>query len=268
MKKAVSLILVVMMLMLCLTGCGGEKDGNKIVVGASSTPHAEILESVKNVLAEQGYELSIKIYDDFVLPNTATEDEELDANYFQHTPYLESFNAENGTHLVSVGKIHYEPYGIYAGTCKSLAALPDGARIPVPNDPSNEGRALQLLAANGLIKLKENAGLTATKQDITENPHHYDIVEMEAALIPGVLDDCAVAVINGNYAIGAGLRVSQALAAESKDSEAAQTYANIVAVKEGRENDPGIKALVAALQSDAVKTFIVGKYDGSVVPSF
>ena len=202
---------------------------------ASATPHAEILEQVKDTLAEQGYDLQVKVYDDYVLPNTATEDGDLDANYFQHKPYLDDFNEKNGTHLVSVAAIHYEPYGLYAGTAKALADLKDGDKIAVPNDGTNEARALQLLAAQGLIKLRDGAGLTATKLDIVENPHNYDVVEMEAAVVPTCLDSVAVAVINGNYAINAGLKVSEALAVEDKDSEAAQTFANILVVKERSE---------------------------------
>ena len=268
MKKLVSVILAVALLSLCLAGCGAADDKKTIVVGASASPHAEILESVKSALAEQGYTLDIRVYDDYVLPNTATEDGDLDANYFQHGPYLDSFNEENGTHLVSVAPIHYEPYGLYAGTAKALADLKDGDKIAVPNDPTNEARALQLLAAQGLITVREGAGLTATKNDISENAHNYEIVEMEAAVIPNCLDSVAVAVINGNYAIGAGLKVSNALAVEDKNSEAAQTYANILVVKEGNENDEGIKALAAALQTAEVKSFIEGKYDGAVVAIF
>ena len=267
MKKFVSILTVLLLLVLSLAGCGA-KEAKTITVGASATPHAEILEQVKDVLAEQGYTLNIKVYDDYVLPNTSTEDGELDANYFQHAPYLESFNEENGTHLVSVGAIHYEPYGVYAGTAKALADLKDGDKIAVPNDPTNEARALQLLAAQGLITVKEGAGLTATKNDITENAHNYDIVEMEAAVIPSCLDSVAVAVINGNYAIGAGLKVSEALAVEDKNSEAAQTFANLLVVKEGNEQNEGVQALLKALQTDAVKEFINKTYDGSVVAIF
>ena len=265
MKKVVSLVLA-LVLLFGLTACGG--DDKTITVGASSTPHAEILEAVKEALAQEGYTLEVKVYDDYVMPNTATEDGELDANYFQHGPYLKQFNEENGTHLVSVAAVHYEPYGIYAGTAKALTELKDGARIAVPNDATNEARALQLLAAQGLITLKADAGLTATKADITANPNNYDIVEMEAALIPGVLDEYAVAVINGNYAISSGLKVSEALAVEDKNSEAAQTYANVLVVKEGKEAAPGIQALAEALKSEAAKSFIEGKYDGAVVPMF
>ena len=268
MKKIVSILSVVTLLALCLVGCGGKAETKTITIGASSTPHAEILEIVKPVLADQGYTLNIKVYDDYVMPNTACEDGELDANYFQHVPYLEQFNAENGTHLVSVAAIHYEPYGVYAGTAKALADLKDGDKIAVPNDATNEARALQLLAAQGLIELKADAGLTATKNDITANPKNFDIVEMEAALIPGVLDEYAVAVINGNYAIGAGLKVSNALAVEDKNSEAATTFANVLVVKEGNEQNEGILALAKALQSEDVRAFIEKTYDGAVVAKF
>ena len=223
---------------------------------------------MKDTLAEQGYDLQVKVYDDYVLPNTATEDGDLDANYFQHKPYLDDFNEKNGTHLVSVAAIHYEPYGLYAGTAKALADLKDGDKIAVPNDGTNEARALQLLAAQGLIKLRDGAGLTATKLDIVENPHNYDVVEMEAAVVPTCLDSVAVAVINGNYAINAGLKVSEALAVEDKDSEAAQTFANILVVKEGHEQDEAIQALAKALQTEKVKNFIAEKYDGAVIASF
>ncbi len=268
MKKILAILTAAILLTLCLTACGGTGDANTITVGASATPHAEILEKVKPVLAEQGYTLKIQVYDDYVLPNTATEDGDLDANYFQHGPYLESFNTENGTHLVSVAAVHYEPYGIYAGTAASLSALKEGDVIAVPNDPTNEARALQLLAAQGLIELKEGAGLTATKNDITANPKKFDIKEMEAAVIPTCLDSVAVAVINGNYAINAGLKVRNALAVEDKDSEAARTYANILVVKEGNENNDAIKALAEALKTETVKSFIEEKYEGAVVAMF
>lgn len=268
MKKLVSILAVVALLAICLVGCGKSDSKKAIVVGASATPHAEILEQVKSTLAEQGYDLQIKIYDDYVLPNTATESGDLDANYFQHKPYLDNFNEENNTHLVSIGAIHYEPFGLYAGTTKALANLKDGDAIAIPNDGTNEARALQLLAAQGLITLKDGVGLTATKLDIAENPHNYDIKEMEAAVIPTCLDSVAVAVINGNYAINAGLKVSDALAVEDKASEAAQTFANVLVVKEGNENSEAAQALLKALQSDTVKKFIEEKYNGAVVAIF
>lgn len=268
MKRISAILLAVALLALCAAGCGRAGDGKTLLVGASASPHAEILEAVKPVLAAQGYTLNIRVYDDYVLPNTATEDGDLDANYFQHGPYLDSFNTENGTHLVSVAPIHYEPYGLYAGTVKSLDALHDGDKIAVPNDPTNEARALQLLAAQGLITVREGAGLTATKNDISDNPHRLQIVEMEAAVIPNCLDSVAMAVINGNYAIGAGLKVCNALAVEDKNSEAAQTFANVLVVKKGNENNPAIRALAEALQTEPVRQYIDGNYDGAVIPIF
>ncbi|MBR5783498.1 MAG: MetQ/NlpA family ABC transporter substrate-binding protein [Clostridia bacterium] len=267
MKKIISIILIALVTLSLCVGCT-QKDENTIIVGASATPHAEILETVKPILEEQGYKLEIKVYDDYILPNTATEDGDLDANYFQHTPYLESFNTENGTHLTGIIAVHYEPYGIYAGTSTTLKDIPDGAAVAVPNDPTNEARALQLLADNGLITLKEGVGLAATKNDIVDNPKNLDIKEMEAAIIPGCLDSVAVAVINGNYAISAGLKVADALAVEDKNSAAAQTYANILALKEGNQDLPAIKALKEALLSDTVKEFIQTKYEGAVVAIF
>ena len=201
-----------------------------LVVGATAAPHAEILEVVKPILAEQGYDLQIQEFTDYVLPNRALEEGELDANYFQHIQYLESYNEQNGTDLVSAGEIHYEPFGIYAGKTTDLSQLPDGATVFVPNDITNEARALLLLQDQGLLTLKEGAGLEATPNDIEENPKNLEIVEMEAAMIPRTMDDCDIAIINGNYALEAGLNVSEALAAETSDSLAAQTYANVVAV--------------------------------------
>lgn len=240
----------------------------KIVVGASPAPHAEILKAANDVLKEKGYELEIKEYVDYIQPNLALESGDLDANYFQHLPYLESFNKENGTNLVSAGAIHYEPFGVYAGKTTSLDELQDGATIAVPNDTTNEARALLLLEAQGLIKLKEDAGLTATKNDIVENPKNLQLYEVEAAQLPRVIGDVDVAVINGNYAIEAGYKVSDALAVEASDSLAATTYGNVVAVRAGEENDPAIQALIDALTSDEVKAFIESTYDGAVVPLF
>ena len=240
----------------------------KIVVGASPAPHAEILKAANDVLKEKGYELEIKEYVDYIQPNLTLESGDLDANYFQHLPYLESFNKENGTNLVSAGAIHYEPFGIYAGKTTSLDELQDGATIAVPNDTTNEARALLLLEAQGLIKLKEDAGLTATKNDIVENPKNLQLYEVEAAQLPHVIGDVDVAVINGNYAIEAGYKVSDALAVEASDSLAATTYGNVVAVRAGEENDPAIQALIEALTSDEVKAFIESTYDGAVVPLF
>ena len=243
--------------------------GTTIKVAASPVPHAEILGVAKDILAEQGITLEIIEYTDYVQPNMVTESGEVDANYFQHTPYLDSFNEENGTHLVSVGAIHYEPFGLFAGKTATLDELADGAKIAVPNDTTNEARALQLLAAQGIITLKEGAGLTATKNDIAENPHNVDIVEMEAAQLPRTLADVDFAVINGNYAAEAGLNAAtDALAVEDASSEAAQTYANILVVKEGNENNPAIQALLDALQNEAVRDFIEENYQGAVVAIF
>ena len=243
----------------------------KIRVAASPTPHAEILAVAKEILAQEGIELEIVEYDDYVQPNLVVDSGELDANYFQHSPYLESFNAENGTQIVSVALIHYEPFGIYAGKCASLEELPDGAEIIVPNDGSNETRALLLLQQEGLIKLNEgiDASSNATIFDIAENPKNLKITEMDAAQLARAREDVDLAVINGNYALAAGLSaVEDALAIEDASGDAAQTYANLLGVKAGRENDPAIQALVKALQSDAVRDYINENYGGAVVPIF
>ena len=243
-----------------------ELAGTTLKVAASPTPHAEILNVAKEILAEQGIDLEVVEFSDYVQPNLVTESGEVDANYFQHTPYLDSFNEENGTHLVSVGAVHYEPFGIYPGKSDDLANIADGATIAVPNDTTNEARALQLLAAQGLITVRDGAGLTATINDITDN---LQIKEIEAAQLPRTVQDVDFAVINGNYAMEAGFSVGKdALATEDASSEAAQTYANVLVVKEGRENDPAIQALYAALTGDKVKDYINSTYDGAVVPIF
>ena len=240
-----------------------------LTVGATPNPHAEILAQVKDDLAAEGIDLVVKEYSDYVVPNTAVEEGDLDANYFQHTPYMEKFNEENGTHLVSVGKIHYEPMGIYPGLTKTLEELPDGATIAVPNDTTNEARALQLLAAQGLIELKEDAGLNATPNDITSNPKNLQFKELEAAMLPQTASEVDLSVINSNFAMEGGMNpATDSLASEDADSEAAQTFANIIAVKEGHENDPAIQALVKALQSDKVKEYIEKTYSGAVVAVF
>lgn len=240
-----------------------------LTVGATPNPHAEILAQVKDDLAAEGIDLVVKEYSDYVVPNTAVEEGDLDANYFQHTPYMEKFNEENGTHLVSVGKIHYEPMGIYPGLTKTLEELPDGATIAVPNDATNEARALQLLAAQGLIELKEDAGLNATPNDITSNPKNLQFKELEAAMLPQTASEVNLSVINSNFAMEGGMNpATDSLASEDADSEAAQTFANIIAVKEGHENDPAIQALVKALQSDKVKEYIEKTYSGAVVAVF
>ena len=239
-----------------------------IKVGATPAPHAEILEIAKDVLAEQGIELEIVEFNDYIQPNLAVESGELDANYFQHITYMNEFNVSDGTHLVSVAEIHYEPFGLYAGKTNAIADLADGAQIAVPNDTTNEARALLLLEQEGLITLKEGAGITATKADIAENPKNLDIVELEASQLPVRLADVDMAVINGNYAIDAGLKVSDALAVESADGTAATAYVNVLAVKEGKENDAVIQTLAQALCSDEVKAFMEETYGGAVVPVF
>ena len=237
-------------------------------VGASPTPHAEILAVVKDLLAQEGITLEIVEFTDYIQPNLAVEEGEIDANYFQHITYMNNFNAENGTHLASVAEIHYEPFGLYAGTTASLDELQDGATIGVPNDPTNGGRALLLLQEQGLITLKEDVGLEPTVLDIAENPHNYQIEELEAAQLPRSLDSLDLAVINGNYAIQAGLNVADALAIESAEGTAGTAYVNVLAVAEDRVVDPAIQALANALKSDEVKTFIDETYGGAVVAVF
>lgn len=267
-KKLVAVLAGVSILAGLLTGCGKAKEDNVIKIGASPTPHAEILEVIKDNLEEDGYTLEIVEYNDYVLPNTAVEDGEIDANFFQHTPYLNDFNAENGTHIVSVASVHFEPFGIYGGKTKSLEDLKDGATVAVPNDTTNEARALLLLEAQGLIKLKDGVGLDATVVDIEENKLNLEIKELEAAQIARSLQDVDIACINGNYALEAGLTADDAIAFEASDSLAASTYANIVAVKEGNENSDKTKALVDAILSDEVRDYINNTYNGAVVPVF
>ena len=268
MKKIIAIALVLVMA-LSLAACGGTADEKTITIAASATPHAEILAVAKEVLAADGWTLEIVEYADYVVPNTVVDDGEMDANYFQHQPYLDTFNAENGTKLVSVAAIHYEPFGIYTGTKSSKDELTEGDKIAVPNDGSNRARALLLLEAEGMITLKEGVGMEATVLDIIENPLGLEIVEMEAAQIAGVRDSVALAVINGNYALLAGLNVSKdAIASEDAASVSAQTYANILVVKEGNETTEKTEALKAALFSDEVKAFINETYSGAVVPIF
>ena len=238
-----------------------------ITVAASQTPHSEILAEAAKILAEQGWELQVTVFDDYVQPNNVVESEEFDANYFQHIPYLNSFNEEQGTHLVNAGGIHYEPFGIYAGTKSDLADIADGDEIAIPNDTTNEARALLLLQDNGIITLKDGAGLTATVNDIETYNVQVKIIELAAESVKDAIPDAAFVILNGNYALEAGLSVGQdALAYESNDSTAAQTYVNVIAVKEGHENDEGIVALVEVLKSDAITEFINSTYDGAVVP--
>ena len=266
MKKIIAIALT-LLFALSLTACG--KKAETLKVGASVTPHAEILKVAKDELAKEGITLEIVEFTDYVLPNTSLESGDLDANYFQHKPYLDTFNAEHGTNLVSVAAIHYEPFGIYAGKTASIEALQDGATISEPNDGSNEALALLVLEAQGLIKLKEGVGTTATVLDIAENPKNLNIIEMEAAQLAISLQDVDLAVINGNYALQAGLNAAtDALATEDANSAAAQEYANILAVKAGNESDPRIAKLIAALESDAVRDYINNTYKGAVVPIF
>ncbi len=277
-KKALALALTGAVIIGAFAGCGAKKDSSsdtekeetkKIVIGASPSPHADILKVAKKELKKEGYELEIKEYSDYVQPNTALESGDLDANYFQHKPYLDDFNKKKKTHLVSAGMIHYEPFGIFPGKTKTLKDLKKGATVAVPNDTTNEARALLLLQDQGLIKLKDGAGLTATKKDIVENKKDLAIKEIEAAQIPRSLKDVDIAVVNGNYALQAGLKVNKdALATEDADSVGAKTYGNIVAVKKGNEKLAATKALIKALKSDTVKKYINDKYDGAVVPLF
>ena len=290
MKKLVSLLLSGALAVGLLAGCGGgtgtsqtpagnsespaastetgSLEGTTLKVGATPAPHAEILEVVVPILAEQGITLEIVQYNDYVQPNNAVEDGSLDANYFQHITYMNEFNDQNGTHLVSAAEVHYEPMSLYAGKVSSLDELADGALIGVPNDATNEARALLVLQQEGLITLRDGAGITATINDIVDNPKNLQFSEMEAAQLPLRLADLDMAVINGNYAIDAGLSMDDALATESADGEAAQAYVNVLAVKEGRETDPAIQALAAALCSDEVKTYIEENYNGAVVAVF
>ncbi|MDD4690656.1 MAG: MetQ/NlpA family ABC transporter substrate-binding protein [Eubacterium aggregans] len=268
--KVCAVVLAAGLLMTSLAGCGGgsssSTDDKTIVVGASPTPHSEILKAAEEALKEKGYTLEIKEFTDYVQPNQALSNGELDANYFQHAPYLTDYNEKNGTDLVSAASIHYEPLGLYAGKTKAVTELSDGATIAVPNDTTNEARALLLLENQGLIKLKEGVGLAATPKDIAENPKNLKVQELEAAQLARSLGDVDMAVINGNYALDADLKVSDALAKEEKDSEAAKTYANIVAVRKGEENSDKTKALIDALKSESVQNYILNTYGGAVVP--
>ena len=268
MKKTIAIILA-LILTLSLAACGGNADAKTITVAASPTPHAEILKVAAEVLAKDGWTLDIKEYTDYVQPNLVVDDGELDANYFQHVPYLDTFNADNGTKLVSVAMIHYEPFGIYAGTKSAIADLSEGDKIAVPNDGSNRARALLLLEQEGIIQLKEGVGMDATDLHIVGNPLNLEIFQMEAAQIANVRDSVALAVINGNYALQAGLNAgTDALAVEDAESISATTYANVLVVKAGNENTEKTQALVNALKSDAVKTYINDTYSGAVVPIF
>ena len=270
-KKIITLSLTAALAIGALTANGvivsADAEKGTIKVAASATPHAEILEEAKPLLEAEGWDLEVTVFDDYVQPNLVVESGDFDANYFQHIPYLDNFNEEQGTHLVNAGGIHYEPFGIYPGTKETLDDLEDGDTIAVPNDTTNEARALLLLQDNGVITLKDGAGLEATVKDIEENPKNIKIEELEAAQVSRVKDEVAFVVLNGNYALQAGFSVAKdALAYEKSDSEAAKTYVNVIAVKEGNEDSEAIKALVDTLKSDEIKDFINEKYDGAVVP--
>lgn len=243
------------------------EDDKTITVAASATPHAEILEQAAPLLEEEGWKLDVTVFEDYVQPNLVVDSGDFDANYFQHIPYLDDFNEEHGTSLVNAGGIHYEPFGIYPGTKEDLSELEEGDVIAVPNDTTNEARALLLLQDNGVIKLKDGVGLEATARDIEENPNNVEIQELEAAQVSRVAEEVAFVVLNGNYALQAGYSVSKdAVAYEKSDSEAAQTYVNVIAVQEGNEDSDKIKALVDVLKSDEIKDFITENYDGAVIP--
>lgn len=270
-RKILSLAIILSLVIgsFALTGCGGKDGEDKTIkVGASPAPHAEILKEVKAELEKDGYKLEIVEFQDYVQPNKALDAGDIDANYFQHKPYMDEFNAKQETELVSIGAIHYEPLGLYQGEKKSLDELAEGDKIAVPNDTTNEARALLLLESEGLIKLKKDAGLTATKQDVVENPKKLEIVELEAAIIPRSMSSVAMGVINGNYALSAGIKEETAITFESSDSAAAKTYANIIAVKKGNEDSEKSKALFKAMTSDKIKKFIEKKYGKAVVPVF
>jgi len=267
--KVVSLGLAAVLSCGLLVGCGGSEADDKVIrVGASPSPHAEILAEVEDAVTAQGYTLEIIEYNDYVIPNTAVEQGELDANFFQHKPYLDDFNANNGTNIVSVAAIHFEPLGIYSAAVEEVSEIAEGAMIGVPNDATNEARALLLLEANGLITLKDGAGVNATINDIASNPLNLEIKEIEAAQLPLSLLDLDAAVINGNYAISGGLSIADAIALEESTSIAADTYANIIAVKAGNENNEKVQVLINALQTEEVKAFIGSTYAGAVVPVY
>lgn len=271
-KKVLSLVLATALAAGALTGCGStgsdkKEDSKTITVAASQTPHSEILAEAAKILKKDGWNLKVTVFDDYVQPNNVVESGEFDANYVEHVPYMEQFNKENGTHIVNAGSIHYEPFGIYPGTKNNLDDLKKGDTIAIPNDTTNEARALLLLKDNGVLTLKEGAGLTATINDIADNPKGVKFQELEAAQVAKVKDEVAFVVLNGNYALEAGYSVSKdAIAYEKSDSEAAKTYVNIIGVKEGNENSEGIKALVKVLKSDEIKKFINDKYDNAVIP--
>ena len=266
MKKITFITLVALLASVALFAAGSTERVNTLTVGATPEPHAVMLNLVVQDLAAQGITLRVVEFTDYVTPNKALEDGQIDANFFQHIPYLETFNRERGYHLVNAGGIHIEPIALYSRKYSSAGELPNGATIAIPNDPTNGGRALMLLETAGLITLKEDAGISATPFDIAQNPKNFRFREIEAASLPRVLNDVDAAVINGNYAIPAGLKASQdGLVVEGADSP----YVNVVAVKEGSEQDPAIRALVKALQSQKIKDYVAATYpNGEVVVVF
>ena len=266
-KQVIAALLTGAFVLGTLPMCAFADDLETITFAATAAPHAEILEQAKPLLEEQGYDLEVEVFADYVLPNDVVESGEMDANYFQHINYLNSFNEEQGTHLVNAGEIHYEPFGIYAGKKESLDDVEDGDTVAVPNDTTNEARALLLLEAQGWITLDPEAGITATPEDITDNPYNLEIEPFEAAQVARHIDEVSYAVLNGNYALEAGLNAgTDALAVETADSDAIQQYVNIIAVKEGNEDEPKIQALVEVLKSDEIREFIEKEYSGAVVP--
>lgn len=262
MKKILALILALVFLVACSAPAA---DQTVIRVGASPVPHGDILEAVKDDLKEKGFELKILEFTDYVQPNLALDEGDLEANFFQHKPYLDNFNEERGTKVVAVADIHIEPIGLYSSKYDSLDDLEDGALIIIPGDATNGGRSLVLLESLGLISLKEGTGIGATPQDIVDNPKNLDFKELEAAQIPRSLEDAGLAAINTNYALGAELDPRDALAQEEALDN---PYANVIAVKEGQEGEDFVKALIEALQSDKVKSFLEEEYEGAILPAF
>ena len=271
-KKISAIALILVLVLGVLTACGGNSGGGEedkvIKVAATATPHAEVLDFVKDKLAEDGWDLQVTVVDGYDTENPGTEDGDFDANYFQHVPYLNQYNEENNGTLVAVGDVHYEAMGIYKAKKDSIEALEKGDKIAVPNDVTNEARALALLADNGIITLKDGVGLNATKNDIVDNPYGIEIEELDAAVIPNSRPDFALAVINANFALGAGLTTDDAVVYEAADSEAAETYVNVIVVKEENKDSEKTKALVAAIQTEEVKQFILDTYKGAVQPKF
>jgi len=276
-RQIFALGLVVVLLLALLAGCGGRNQGGgqgegelmPFVIGATPVPHTEVLEFIQERMAEEGIDMQIRTFTDFVQPNLATQSGELDANYFQHVPYMTNFNYAHGTNMVALFAVHFEPLGLYKARARSLDELGEGSIIAIPNDPTNGARALNLLETTGLITLREGAGIMATRLDIVDNPMNLDIRELEAAQLPHILPDVHMAVINGNFALQAGLEMgTDTVAAEEKDSISAETYANYIVVREGNENDERVQTLIRIIGSDEVRDFINTRYEGRVVPVF